>query len=127
MATGYCDRCQREVMATRGEFNVCLMIFLTMFTGIGGIIYLIIYFAQPEDECVICRAKVSPVPVRTTYNVYTPAQNQPPANYRPIQNIKMQQNEPVPIQPVQKRVCPFCAAEVPTDAKYCSNCASPIN
>ncbi|MHA1821596.1 MAG: hypothetical protein ACTSU2_11545 [Promethearchaeota archaeon] len=63
MHQGYCPHCGRMVTTTREDIDVGLALFLLFCTGgIGLIIYLIIYYTQPEDKCVFCKTKVLPNP-----------------------------------------------------------------
>ena len=105
MVLKYCPRCQREVTAIRPDIDACLLFFL-LFTGIGWIIYLIIYFSQPESRCIICHAAVvdrAPnAPMVQPY--YQPAYSAAPQpaysaapqqNIRTVKPIKIEQSQPV--------------------------------
>ena len=57
--TGFCPRCNQNVLLTRKDFDTCLAIILLIFTaGIGLIIYLAVYHSKPEDKCVHCGTQI---------------------------------------------------------------------
>jgi hypothetical protein len=51
----YCPFCQREVKGTK-KFNWFIFLLLCV-TGVGGIFYLLWYFAKPSNKCPICGGK----------------------------------------------------------------------
>ena len=78
--TGYCPRCQQNVLLKREEIDTCLAIILLIFTaGIGLLIYLAIYYSKAEDRCIHCGAKITALqsPSPYTYQTQAPAQQLP--------------------------------------------------
>ena len=50
--TGYCPKCSKNVLLTRGKLDFCIAIMLLIFTiGIGLIFY---YYAREKNRCVHC-------------------------------------------------------------------------
>ncbi|MHA1339027.1 MAG: zinc-ribbon domain-containing protein [Promethearchaeota archaeon] len=153
MPNGYCPKCKKIVMATREDFDAALAIFLFCCTGgIGLIIYLIVYYSQPENKCVFCGTQIQP---------YTnqPLINQPSYNVNQIQpqNISYQTSptatassstaydgkkeleSPLMAEPNigidknsgistenQKKFCPMCGAAIRPGAKFCQTCGSDL-
>ena len=61
MALGYCPHCKQNVALTKGEFNF-LVFCILLFTGIGPIIYIIIWACTAqENKCVICGTETLPL------------------------------------------------------------------
>ncbi len=57
MDVGYCSKCNGNVLLTREEINVPLVIVLAIFTGgLGLIIYFLIYRDKPVNRCVHCKS-----------------------------------------------------------------------
>jgi len=126
---GYCKTCGKVVMGTRGDIDVGLAIFLFCCTGgIGFIIYLIVYFLEPEDKCPFCNSKLQPIPQQM------PGQNTVDMNVEPP---KTKINEPIKSSSSQsepfgttiidksdsmKKFCPLCGAPLRPGAKFCQTC-----
>jgi DNA-directed RNA polymerase subunit RPC12/RpoP len=77
MSTMYCPKCNSNVLATREDLDICLMIILLIFTGgIGLIIYLVIYYGKDPIRCVhcnsICKPKLVEREVRSSYQNINP-------------------------------------------------------
>ena len=77
--TAFCPSCGRNVQTKREDIDVGLAIFLLCCTwGIGLIIYLIVYYSQPESVCIFCDAKVEPYrgqPIDRGQSSYQPTQS----------------------------------------------------
>ncbi len=57
MEKGYCSKCNGNVLLTKEEINVPLVIILAIFTGgLGLIIYFLIYRDKPVNRCVHCKS-----------------------------------------------------------------------
>lgn len=55
MNIAFCPKCNQKVMPKREDMDLCLLIILSIFTGgIGGIIYLIIYYNRNPNRCSYC-------------------------------------------------------------------------
>jgi hypothetical protein len=145
MDVKYCPKCQREVTAIRPEMDFCLL-FILLFTGIGWLIYIIIYFSQPESRCIICHSHVHErAPNQLPYgnqsyanpqinyqqNAYGNVNAAPQSPYRPPQTVNLQTNQvPVnnaaPQRTGEVKYCSYCGAEIRKDAKFCSSCSAPL-
>ena len=118
--TGWCPRCQQNVLLKREEIDTCLAIVLLIFTiGIGLIIYLAIYYSRPEENCVHCGAKIT-----------TP---QPPSPYTYQSQPQVQQSSYSTPVSVSEEVtgaganfCALCGEKLDVGAKFCQNCGSQI-
>jgi len=118
--TGYCPRCQQNVLLTREEIDTCLAIILLIFTaGIGLIIYLAIYYSKPEEYCVHCRAKVTAF---QTLSPYT-QQSQPQIQQTPYTTPT---NTAEQVTGGRPNFCALCGEKLDMGAKFCQNCGSQI-
>ena len=118
--TGYCPRCQQNVLLTREEIDTCLAIILLIFTaGIGLLIYLAIYYSKPEENCVHCGAKVTAFQTPSPYTHQSqPKIQQTP--YSPPINTAEQVTGGIP------NFCALCGEKLDMGAKFCQNCGSQI-
>ncbi len=116
--TGYCPRCQQNVLLTREEIDTCLAIILLIFTaGIGLLIYLAIYYSKPEEYCAHCRAKI------TAFRLSSPYTQQPQVqqtSYPAPGNMTGQVTGGIP------NYCTLCGEKLDIGAKFCQNCGSKI-
>lgn len=104
---GYCPQCRQNVLMKREEINYCLAIIL-FFTGIGLLIYLIIYFSKREDKCVHCGMRCQ-----------TPNQNG---------QITYQTSNVTNIQGEKAIFCPLCGSELDKrNQNFCPSCGSNID
>jgi hypothetical protein len=120
-------------MLKRDDINCCLF-FLLLFTGIGWIIYLVIWLLTPEDKCMICGRKT--LPARPEIPATIQSQEEPtsiPEQVSAHETYKMPQvtkdtlnSSAQTIKKVEARFCPFCGHEVPVGGKFCANCGSEI-
>lgn len=130
---GYCPRCKTNVMLYRGDLNCCLFLLLLM-TGVGWIIYLIIWLMGPEDRCVICgTVAMPPIPETNTPPslpsaekitvVSTSTTPSASGTFIPKKTLS-QSNSPATSLPIIKntKFCPYCGAEIPLEASFCSGC-----
>ncbi|MHA1729068.1 MAG: hypothetical protein ACTSWY_10090 [Promethearchaeota archaeon] len=132
MPTAYCPVCKREVMTKREDLDVGLAIFLLCCTfGVGIIIYLIVYFMQPEDKCIFCSSQTEPVGHQRTGESYTPYP--PEQKIEPeIEPYKTYSSETVYDGPTQegkssgKKFCPMCGTKFKIGQKYCENCGGDL-
>jgi hypothetical protein len=114
--TGWCPRCQQNVLLKREEIDTCLAIILLIFTaGIGLLIYLAIYYSRPEENCVHCGAKITAV----QYPTQASSQSQP-QSYNVIPNISEQ------ITGAKHNFCALCGERLDIGAKFCQNCGSQV-
>lgn len=118
--TGYCPRCQQNVLLTREEIDTCLAVVLLIFTaGIGLLIYLAIYYSKPEEYCVHCRARVTAFQISSPYTQQSQPQVQQ-ALYNAPDNISEQVTGGIP------NFCTLCGEKLDIGAKFCQNCGSKI-
>lgn len=60
--TMYCPNCKENVLTTREDVNLFLAFILVIFTsGIGLLIYLIIYYEREPNHCVHCHVICEPL------------------------------------------------------------------
>jgi len=116
--TGYCPRCQQNVLLIREEIDTCLAIVLLIFTaGIGLLIYLAIYYSKPEEYCVHCRTRI------TAFQTSIPYTQQPQiqqTSYTTPGNITEQ------FTGEKYNFCALCGEKLDIGAKFCQNCGSQI-
>ena len=118
--TGFCPRCQQKVLLTRKDFDTCLAIILLLFTGIGFIIYLVVYYRKKEDRCVHCGTQI------------TLSQAQAPSTYQIPQEIQQSsysvtQSESEEVTGTAPKFCSFCGEKLePSSIKFCPNCGSKV-
>lgn len=118
--TGWCPRCQQNVLLKREEIDTCLAIILLIFTaGIGLIIYLAIYFSRPEENCIHCGAKITAVqdPIQPTY------QSQPQTQQTSYSTSVNVSEEVTGFKPV---FCALCGEKLDSGTSFCPNCGSQI-
>ena len=119
--TGYCPRCQQNVLLTREEIDTCLAIILLIFTaGIGLIIYLAIYYSKPEEYCVHCGAKITAFQTPSPYTHQTQPQIQQTPYSPPI-------NAAEQVTGGRPNFCALCGEKLDMGAKFCQNCGSQIS
>jgi hypothetical protein len=112
--TGYCPRCNQEVLLTREEINWGVAILLLCFTGgIGLIIYLVIFYSRPENRCVHCNARVV---------------NRVPQYSREIQPDRSISNQSNEINENDgPKYCPFCGEQLKSlNVRFCSHCGTRV-
>ena len=118
--SGYCPRCQQNVLLTREEIDTCLAIVLLIFTaGIGLIIYLAIYYSKPEEYCIHCHTKVTAFQTPTPYTYQSQPQIQQPSYSTPV-NVSEE------ISSDRPNFCALCGEKLEAGAKFCQNCGSQI-
>ena len=118
--TGYCPRCQQQVLLTRKDFDTCLAIVLLLFTGIGFIIYLVYYYGKKEDRCVHCGTQI------------TFSQTQAPTAFQTQPQI--QQSSPSIASSESEALtgktpiyCTYCGEKLDAvTIKFCPNCGSKV-
>ena len=114
--TGWCPRCQQNVLLKREEIDTCLAIILLIFTaGIGLIIYLAIYYNKAEDRCIHCSAKIT---VPQTQSPYISQTQQ--TSYSTSVNIS---EEVTGFKPI---FCALCGEKLDSGTRFCPNCGSQI-
>jgi hypothetical protein len=97
--------------------DVGLAIFLFCCTGgIGFIIYLVIYFGQPEDRCVFCSQQT--VPYSNQEVTFTPSN----LYGQPQPSNPSSAGSPDP----QVNYCPNCGANITEETKFCEICGSEL-
>jgi hypothetical protein len=96
---------------------VGLAIFLFCCTGgIGFIIYLIIYFTQPEDICVFCNQKTVPYTGQQVIQTSNTPYGQPQTSTSPPK-VETEQT---------LKYCPNCGAKIIEETKFCEFCGIEI-
>jgi len=118
--TGFCPRCNQNVLLMRKDFDTCLAIMLLIFTaGIGLIIYLAVYYGRKEDRCVHCGTQISIPPSQQSYTYQPRMQTQSTVSPRPG-NISEE------IQGELPNFCALCGEKLEPGIKFCPNCGSKI-
>ena len=104
----YCPNCKQNVVATREEINLFLALILVILTsGIGLLIYLIIYYEREPKYCVHCHTECE------------------------MKQLKYEEEESI-IVPMQKkahdaRYCFCCGTTLKREeTKYCPLCGTLI-
>ena len=116
--TGWCPRCQQNVLLKREEIDTCLAIILLIFTaGIGLIIYLAIYYSKPEDRCIHCSAKISAIQTQSPYASQPQIQQSP---YSAPTSISEE------VAGARPNFCSLCGEKLDMGIKFCPNCGSQI-
>ncbi len=119
--TGYCNRCNQEVLLKREEIDTCLAIVLLIFTaGIGLLIYLAIYYSKPEDRCVHCGNKITTFQTPSPYTYQPQPQIQQSAYSTPV-------NTSEEITGSRPNFCSLCGEKLNPGTSYCPNCGSQIS
>jgi hypothetical protein len=134
MTSANCPKCQTVVQTTREDIDVALAIFLFCCTGgIGLVIYLIVYFIQPEDRCVFCGTKTQAYTNQQTSSVPQSVKiaPNPQIQQKQEQSMSFQQTKKVfesPLiesQPISGKVDEY-TGEIKADGKmkFCAMCGS---
>ena len=129
MDLGYCSQCKKNVPVDRPPFNVCLFCVL-LFTGIGAVIYLIIWLAaMPKNRCTFCHSTTMPA-IREGSNPsltnnserYLSAPNQPSSlkNSAVVSSTKSETGD-------LPTFCPFCGTQLRTGATFCPECGGNVH
>ena len=119
-STGFCPRCQQQVLLTRKEFDTCLAIIL-IFTGIGIIIYLAVYYGKKGDRCVHCGTQI------------TFSQAQTPSAFKTHQEIQelsysVTRNDSEETTGTTPKFCTLCGEKLESSSiKFCPNCGSKVS
>lgn len=118
--TGFCLRCNQNVLLTRKDFDTCLAIILLIFTaGIGLIIYLAIYYSKREDRCVHCGTQITISQSQKSYSYHSQIQTQ--STLSPTSG-----NTSEEIKGALPNFCPLCGEKLESGTKFCPNCGSKI-
>ena len=118
--SGWCPRCQQNVLLTREEIDTCLAVVLLIFTaGIGLLIYLAIYYSKPEEYCVHCRAKVTASQIPSPYAYQPQPQIQQPSYSTPT-------NASGEVKGARPNFCALCGEKLEPGTKFCPNCGGQI-
>ncbi|MFX0080337.1 MAG: zinc-ribbon domain-containing protein [Candidatus Hodarchaeota archaeon] len=116
--TGFCPRCNQNVLLTRKDFDTCLAIILLIFTaGIGLIIYLAVYYSRGEDRCVHCGTQITLAPSQKSYSYQPQTQTQSTLSPTPV-SISEEIRGGIP------NFCPLCGEKLELGTKFCPNCGS---
>lgn len=125
MATKYCPNCKMNVLTTREDIDICLVIILCIFTaGIGLLIYLAIYYDKEPNRCVHCKTIVQPVSNEQWDNSSSVTSNQIDG-YQEIKTYKKYES----IVEENSKFCSNCGVKLGDreGLKYCAFCGSKIN
>ncbi|MFX0103977.1 MAG: zinc-ribbon domain-containing protein [Candidatus Hodarchaeota archaeon] len=116
--TGFCPRCNQDVLLTREDIDICLAIVLLIFTaGIGLLIYLAIYYSKAENRCVHCGTIVTAPQTHISYTSQPQIQK---ASYStPINGSEK-------ITGTKPNFCALCGEKLEVGANFCPNCGSQI-
>ncbi|MHA2393974.1 MAG: zinc-ribbon domain-containing protein [Promethearchaeota archaeon] len=109
--TGFCPRCDQQVLLTRKDFDTCLAIVLLIFTGIGFFIYLGYYYSKKEDRCVHCGTQIE---------ISKPQKLIQSSLYSTPGNISEELKGELP------NFCAFCGEKLSAGLKFCPNCGSKV-
>ncbi len=114
--TGWCSRCQQNVLLKREEIDTCLAIILLIFTaGIGLIIYLAIYYRKAEDRCIHCSAKITAPQTQSPYTSQPQIQQ---SSYSTPASISEE------VTGAKPNFCALCGEKLDMGIKFCPNCGS---
>lgn len=117
--TGFCPRCNQQVLLTRKDFDTCLAIILLIFTVIGFFIYLAVYYSRKEDRCTHCGTQITISQSPQSYVFQPQIQNQ--SSISPIQgSISGEVRGDIP------KYCSLCGEKLEKGIKFCPNCGSKI-
>jgi len=118
--TGFCPRCNQNVLLTRKDFDTCLAIILLIFTaGIGLIIYLAVYYSRKEDRCAHCGTQITISQSQKSYAYQPQIETQSTLSPTPG-NISEEIKGALP------NFCPLCGEKLDPRTKFCPNCGSKI-
>ena len=117
--TGFCPRCNQQVLLKRKEFDTCLAIVLLLFTGIGFFIYLGVYYSRKENRCVHCGTEIDISQTRDSY-VFQPQMK------TQSREIAMQGSLSEKIKGELPNYCALCGEKLEVGIKFCPNCGSNI-
>jgi ribosomal protein S27AE len=115
--TGFCPRCNQNVLLTRKDFDTCLAIILLIFTVIGFFIYLAVYYSRKEDRCTHCGTQITLSQSQRSYTYHPQMQTQSTLSPTPG-NITEE------IRGVMPNYCPLCGEKLELGTKFCPNCGS---
>lgn len=125
MATNYCPNCKMNVLTTREDPDIFLVIILCIFTaGIGLLIYLAIYYDKEPSRCVHCKSICQPI---------SNIQNDSKLNSKPLQINNQQEAENyVEINTNfadKSKFCSNCGVKIGEreGLKFCAFCGTKIN
>jgi hypothetical protein len=108
MATGYCPNCKMNVLTTREEINICLVIILLIFSaGIFLLIYFAIYYGKEPNRCVHCKSICQPI-----------------SNIHNDSVLKLKPSQINNYKEAEKNIESYNQATV--ESKFCSNCGVKI-
>jgi len=117
--TGFCPRCNQQVLLKRKDFDTCLAIILLIFTVIGFFIYLAVYYSRKEDRRIHCGTEINIPPSQKSYTYQPQIQNKSTLSPTPG-NLNEE------IKGVMPNYCPLCGEKLETGIKFCPNCGSNI-
>ncbi len=125
MATRYCPKCKMNVLTTREDIDICLVIILCIFTaGIGLLIYFAIYHEKEPNRCVHCKSIVQPV-INEQRDTSLDLRSNQIEGYQKITNYKENRS----IVEENSNFCSNCGVQQSDreGLKYCAFCGSKIN
>ncbi|NVM17871.1 MAG: hypothetical protein HWN80_09150 [Candidatus Lokiarchaeota archaeon] len=125
MVTSYCPQCKMNVLTTREDIDICLVIILCIFTaGIGLLIYLAIYHEKEPNRCVYCKTIVQPV----TYEQRETSPDFKSNQIEGYQEIKTYEENRSLVEE-NSNFCSNCGVQLGDreGLKYCAFCGSKIN
>ena len=125
MATRYCPKCKMNVLTTREDIDICLVIILCIFTaGIGLLIYLAIYYDKKQTYCVHCKTIVQPV-TNEQREISSDFKSSQMEGYQEIKTYKENRS----FVEENSNFCSNCGVQLSDreGLKYCAFCGSKIN
>lgn len=125
MATRYCPNCKMNVLTTREDINICLVIILCIFSaGIFLLVYFAIYYGKEPNRCVHCKTIVRPVSNEERDTTSSIKANQ----MEGYQQIKIYKENRSVVEE-NSEFCPNCGVKLSDreGLKYCAFCGSKIN
>ncbi len=125
MTTNYCPNCKMNVLTTREDPDIFLVIILCIFTaGIGLLIYLAIYYDKEPNRCVHCNTIVQHGSSDQKDNSSSVISNQM-ESYQKIKNYKKNRS----VVEENSNFCSNCGVKLGDreGLKYCAFCGSKIN
>lgn len=117
--TGFCSRCNQNVLLKREDIDVCLAIILLIFTaGIGLIIYLAIHYNKEPNYCEYCGTKITSPHIQP-YQEEIQSQLQQAPQFVPFEGTEE-------IEGKMPKYCSYCGEKLEVGIVYCPNCGSQV-
>ncbi len=115
--TAYCPHCGEEVLLKRKDFDTCLAVLLLIFTGIGFLIYVGLWYYRPKDRCIKCETVIIQ---KVPYSPSTEGSQITQSHSPQMLSDNINENK--------RNYCPFCGNQLDErTAKFCKSCGTPLS